>query len=113
MADSADSSPAPGSSKENPGSNDPEVKASEVKVSEAQSASAKSADETPTTAAAEEKSFEALSQESSVGIVREFVDFLKYNKKWWLTPIIVVLLLVAVLIVLTTSGAAPFLYTFW
>ncbi|MEC9092571.1 MAG: DUF5989 family protein [Planctomycetota bacterium] len=61
----------------------------------------------------EAKSFEQLSEESGVGIVREFVDFLKYNKKWWLTPIIFVLLLVGALIVLTTSGAAPFLYTFW
>lgn len=61
----------------------------------------------------DEKSFEELSEESNVGIVREFVDFLKYNKKWWLTPIVAVLLLVGVLIVLTTSGAAPFLYTFW
>ena len=61
----------------------------------------------------QEKSFEELSEESGVGIVREFVDFLKYNKKWWLTPIIFVLLLVGVLIILTTSGAAPFLYTFW
>lgn len=60
-----------------------------------------------------EKSFEELSEESNVGIVREFVDFLKYNKKWWLTPIIAVLLLVGALIILTTSGAAPFLYTFW
>lgn len=61
----------------------------------------------------EEKSFEELSEEANVGLIREFVDFLKYNKKWWLTPIIAVLLLVGLLIVLTTSGAAPFLYTFW
>ena len=60
-----------------------------------------------------DKSFEELSEEQSPGIVREFIDFLKYNKKWWLTPIIAVLLLVAALILLTTSGAAPFLYTFW
>lgn len=60
-----------------------------------------------------EKSFEELSNEANVGLIQEFVDFLRYNKKWWLTPIIIVLLLVGVLIFLTTSGAAPFLYTFW
>ena len=45
------------------------------------------------------------------GIVREFWDFLRHNKKWWLTPIIVVLLLLGVLIVLSGSAAAPFIYT--
>jgi hypothetical protein len=45
------------------------------------------------------------------GIVREFLDFLMHNKKWWLTPIILVLLLVTVLIVLSGSAAAPFIYT--
>ena len=45
------------------------------------------------------------------GIVREFLDFLLHNKKWWLTPIILVLLLVTVLIVLSGSAAAPFIYT--
>ena len=45
------------------------------------------------------------------GILREFVDFLLHNKKWWLTPIILVLLLFGLLIVLAGSGAAPFIYT--
>jgi hypothetical protein len=45
------------------------------------------------------------------GIVREFLDFLLHNKKWWLTPIILVLLAVGVLIVLGGTGAAPFIYT--
>lgn len=60
-----------------------------------------------------DSSFEKLSEEPQVGIIREFVDFLKYNKKWWLTPIILLLALVGLLIALTTSGAAPFLYPFW
>lgn len=73
-------------------------------------ASAKDRSEPPRTA---EKSFQELSEQSEVGLIQEFIDFLKYNKKWWLTPIIVVLLLVGMLIFLTTTGAAPFLYTFW
>ena len=46
------------------------------------------------------------------GIVREFWDFLRYNKKWWLTPIILVLLLVGLFLFLSTSAAAPILYPF-
>jgi len=47
----------------------------------------------------------------SPGIVREFVDFLRYNKKWWLTPIILVLILVGLLVAFGSSPAAPFIYT--
>ena len=50
-------------------------------------------------------------RQSQRGIVGEFVDFLLYNKKWWLTPIIMVLLLVGLLLVLGGTGAAPFIYT--
>jgi len=50
------------------------------------------------------------SQQQQPGLVREFWDFLKYNKAWWLTPIIVVLLLVGVLAGLAATGAAPFIY---
>lgn len=59
--------------------------------------------------AAEEFSREAESAQP--GIVREFVDFLLHNKKWWLAPIIVLLLLVGLLVVLAGTGAAPFIYT--
>lgn len=53
--------------------------------------------------------FSRAAEEDSPGLLREFGDFLLYNKKWWLTPIILVLLLVAV--VLVFGGAAPFIYT--
>ena len=56
-------------------------------------------------------SFAKQAEAESIGIVREFVDFLKHNKKWWLIPIIVVLLLVTVLVVLSGTAAAPFIYT--
>jgi hypothetical protein len=46
------------------------------------------------------------------GIIREFWDFLLYNKKWWLTPVILVLILMAILVVFgLSSPAAPFIYT--
>ena len=53
--------------------------------------------------------FENEAGQAQVGILREFWDFLRYNKKWWLTPIIVVLLLVSAIVVI--GGAAPLIYT--
>ena len=58
--------------------------------------------------------FAGHAQQAQPGLFREFLDFLRYNKKWWLTPIIVVLLLVAFLVSLSSIGggaAAPFIYT--
>jgi len=55
--------------------------------------------------------FEAGSRAPRTGLVREFWDFLKYNKKWWLIPILIVILLVGALVMLTSSGVAPFIYT--
>lgn len=54
--------------------------------------------------------FEQLAGEPSPGVVREFFDFLRYNKKWWLTPIVVVLLLVGLVIFLTATAGLPFIY---
>jgi len=56
-------------------------------------------------------SFAEQAEQPQVGLVREFWDFLRYNKKWWLTPIILVLLLISALVLLTSSAAAPFIYT--
>ena len=55
--------------------------------------------------------FEREARQESKGLLREYVDFLRHNKKWWLIPIIVALLLVGVLIVFGGSAAAPFIYT--
>lgn len=47
-----------------------------------------------------------------LGILKEFWDFLKVRKRWWLTPIIVMLLLLGILIFFAQSSAvAPFIYT--
>ncbi len=44
--------------------------------------------------------------------LREFWEFLKIRKKYWLLPIILVLLMFGGLIVLTQGSAvAPFIYT--
>ena len=44
--------------------------------------------------------------------IKEFLDFLKERKKYWLLPILLVLLIFGVLIVLSQGSAiAPFIYT--
>ena len=49
---------------------------------------------------------------SKLSILKEFWDFLKVRKKWWLTPIVLVAVLLGALIVMTQSSAvAPFIYT--
>ena len=49
---------------------------------------------------------------SKLAIIREFWEFLKIRKKWWLTPIVLFLLLLGALIVFTEGSAlAPFIYT--
>jgi hypothetical protein len=46
------------------------------------------------------------------GIAREFLDFIIYNKIWWMTPIIVVLaLLVALILFAESSPVLPYIYT--
>lgn len=49
--------------------------------------------------------------DSEAGIVREFWEFIKENKKFWLIPIIIVLLLLGLLIMLGGTASAPFIYT--
>ena len=60
---------------------------------------------------AEPNDFERDSQSARPGLLADFWDFLKHNKKWWLLPILVVMLLITVLVVLVGTGAAPFIYT--
>jgi hypothetical protein len=49
--------------------------------------------------------------QKSTGLLREMWDFMRFNKKWWLTPVILVLLLLGVFILLSSTAAAPFIYT--
>jgi hypothetical protein len=55
--------------------------------------------------------FADAAKEKQVGLLREFWDFLRYNKKWWITPIVIVLLLVGVLVYVsaTMPGLSPFI----
>ena len=44
-------------------------------------------------------------------LIKEFANFLRYNKKWWMVPIILVILLLGLLIMLGGTATAPFIYT--
>ena len=47
-----------------------------------------------------------------IEFLKEFCDFLKVRKKYWLLPILIVLFLFGLLIVLSQGTAvAPFIYT--
>jgi hypothetical protein len=47
-----------------------------------------------------------------IEFLKEFLDFLKVRKKYWLLPILIVLALFGALIVLSQGTAvAPFIYT--
>ena len=59
----------------------------------------------------ERQAFEKLSEQRPPGFLQEFWDFLRCNKKWWLTPIVVVMLLFGALILMSGTAAAPFIYT--
>ncbi len=44
-------------------------------------------------------------------LLREFVPFIRYEKKWWMIPLVVVLLIVGALILFAgSSPLAPFVY---
>lgn len=60
----------------------------------------------------ERPSFEELSRQGArPGFLVELLDFLRQNKKWWLTPIVVIMLLFGALIFLSGTAAAPLIYT--
>ncbi len=63
-----------------------------------------------TTGSDDHAEFSHEARQQRVGLVAEFWDFLKHNKKWWLLPILITMALIALLIVLGSSGAAPFIY---
>ena len=47
-----------------------------------------------------------------MSFIKEFLEFLKERKKYWLFPILLILVIFGALIVLTQGSAiAPFIYT--
>ena len=60
---------------------------------------------------AEEREFQQWVEQRQPGLVREFWDFLRFNKKWWLLPILVTLLVLGTFVLLSSTAIAPFIYT--
>ncbi len=49
---------------------------------------------------------------AKISIIKEFWEFLKLRKRYWLAPILIILALLSILIVFSQSSAvAPFIYT--
>jgi hypothetical protein len=49
---------------------------------------------------------------ANVRVLREFLSFLRQEKKFWLVPIIVMMVLFGLLLIFSQSSAlAPFIYT--
>jgi hypothetical protein len=47
-----------------------------------------------------------------LAIIKEFLDFLRERKKWWIAPIVVFLLLLGGLLIFAQgSPLAPFIYS--
>ena len=58
----------------------------------------------------EKHQFQQLAQQKRYSLFREFLEFLKHNKKWWLLPIVIILLAMGLLVLLSSSAIAPFIY---
>ena len=52
-------------------------------------------------------------EQPAPSLLREFLSFLRHEKKWWLIPLLAALLLLAGLVVLTSTGAGAWIYAFF
>lgn len=58
----------------------------------------------------EPSEFVRRAAERNSGLMRELLDLICHNKKWWLIPVIVALILIGIVVLLGTTAAAPFIY---
>jgi hypothetical protein len=54
---------------------------------------------------------DAQAAKPGAGLIAEFWEFFRTNKKWWMMPIVAVLLVLAGLVLLGGTALAPFIYT--
>jgi hypothetical protein len=57
------------------------------------------------------KPLDELVDSQSPGLIREFVDFVLHNNKWWMLPVLAVLLLLGGFVLFSGSAAATLIYT--
>jgi hypothetical protein len=55
--------------------------------------------------------FEEANRQNQPGLLGEFVQFLKQNKKFWMIGLLLALLLMGALFILSSTAVAPFIYT--
>jgi len=49
-----------------------------------------------------------------LAIIRQFLEFLRERKRWWIAPIVIFLVLLGGLLIFAQSSAlAPFIYSFF
>lgn len=60
---------------------------------------------------ADENDFMSKAGSARTGFLAELGQFMRENKKWWLTPIIIAVLVLGAIVILGGSAAAPFIYT--
>jgi hypothetical protein len=54
---------------------------------------------------------DAQATKPATGLIAEFWEFFRTNKKWWMMPIVAVLLVLAGIVLLGGTALAPFIYT--
>ena len=55
--------------------------------------------------------FQQAGRQKPPGVAREFLLFLRTNKKFWLIPLLAALLLLGLVALLGGTAAAPFIYS--
>jgi hypothetical protein len=56
------------------------------------------------------KAFTELASRRQAGGVRQYLEFVRYHRKWWLLPVLGVLIPIGIFILLSVTPAAPFIY---
>ena len=54
--------------------------------------------------------FEAEARSKQPTLIRELLEFLLHNKRWWLTPMVIVLLILGLMITATNTAIGPAFY---
>lgn len=58
------------------------------------------------------KSYLRIKKYISMDFLRDFWNYMKERKKWWLIPMFIIFVLLGLLIILSSGSAlAPFIYT--
>ena len=54
--------------------------------------------------------FVELAKQAQPSLLREYWEFLRYTRKWWIAVIVSMLLLMSLFVLLSGSAVAPFIY---